>query len=596
MKQNEANELLKKLQKDKYIDSKTLKKVLKFSDKVLEKLNKLNDAYLSDVCQVLILYNNEKERLEIIKLFDVYNSTKENDFLLAILKNKILKNHKLAIKHAQIFAQYNNENNENILYNFLTDEFFTKNNLVTKFINKISKLYSDEYIDYEYILNIIKEKYNDTYIDTYIKLLNDPDKLVAGYAYNFIMKNTFSNPEDNIFMAKMIPFLNSILYREDIIKIIVNNKNLFVNVLRENEQFFRKENLSKKEFVYRFFKIASKNEFTKDEVNKGMELITKYYINGYFEEEKLLEALKKKRFKEIDEIVNLGVVNSSRDVLSLANLDSKIYEKIIYILKNYSDYINVTLNCVRDMDKNLETLVYIINIILKYAKERTPKDIYNVIDIMNDSYLRYNNLNIAYSEFYLNENNELKRNLYYKIMTKNKFIKYKEELINLIKPVNNDYLLQLLTRYMATMNDEEELLELFKILVEFDKNENFKNEESNTIATLIESIIEEYENYNLDDNAKNIRNYILNGLNGINDEQFLKENYDVIYYWLYEAMIVKKYENLNEAKKIIQDRFNINIDTFEEERARKDIIIDNLISSMENREEVNIRKLIKNKK
>ena len=102
MKQDEAKELLKKLQEDKYVDSKVLKKVLNFSDKVLENLNKINDAYLSDVCHVLTLYNNEKERLEIIKLFnvspeekllsdifsgelfDIYLDTKESDFLLAI--------------------------------------------------------------------------------------------------------------------------------------------------------------------------------------------------------------------------------------------------------------------------------------------------------------------------------------------------------------------------------------------------------------------------------------------------------------------------------------------------------------------------------
>ena len=42
MKQNEAKELLKRLQKDKYIDSKMLNKVLNFSDKVLENLNNID--------------------------------------------------------------------------------------------------------------------------------------------------------------------------------------------------------------------------------------------------------------------------------------------------------------------------------------------------------------------------------------------------------------------------------------------------------------------------------------------------------------------------------------------------------------------------
>ena len=177
MKQDEAKELLKKLQEDKYVDSKTLKKILTFSDKVLEKLNKINDAYLSDVCHVLTLYNNEKERLEIIKLynvspeekllsdifsgelFDIYLDTKESDFLLAILKNPMLRDNELAIKHAKIFAENNNKSNRNILYKFLTDEFFIKNNLVSKFIDKINKLYNEYYLDIDYILNIIKEKY-----------------------------------------------------------------------------------------------------------------------------------------------------------------------------------------------------------------------------------------------------------------------------------------------------------------------------------------------------------------------------------------------------------------------------------------------------
>ena len=600
MKQNEACELLKKLQENKYVDSKMLKKILTFSDEVLEKLNSIDDDYLGDTCKILLLYNNEKERLEIIQLImqlkikDIWIKSHFAINFLYILKNKMLRDNKVAIKHAQLFVRYSNGDNEDILYKFLTDEFFTRNNLVTKFVNKISNIYiyND---DYKYILNVIKEKYNDKYIDTYIKLFDEQDMFIVSNAYNFIMNNTFGNPKDNIFMVKIIPLLG-MHYRKEVIDIIVNNKDLFVAVIKENEQFFRLETTDKKEFAYKFFEIASNDKYTKDEVNKGIKLISKYYYNC-FEEENLLNVLKNKKFKEIDEIVNLGVVNSGRDVISLANLDSEIYKKVIYILKNYSDYINVTLKCVREMDEEyLEELEYVINSILKYAKQRKPKDFYNIIDITKNSHLVYNNLNIEYSELYINENNELKRNIYYKIMTENKYIEYKEELINIIKPINNYYLLQILKKYIATINDEKELLELFKMLVKYNKNEDLNKEESYIVATLTGSIIEEYDNYVLDEDAKDIRNYILNGLMGLNNEEFLKENYDVIYNCLYEAMMLKKYENFNEVKKVIKAKFNITIETEKEAHENKIELVNDLINSMENKEEVNIRKLAKKNK
>ncbi len=594
MKQSEAKELLKRLQKDKYIDSKMLNKVLNFSDKVLENLNNIDGNELSYLCQVLTLYNNEEERLEILHLVSTYIGSPYITHLLAILKNKMLRDNKLAIKHAQIFIEYSNGNNENILYKFLTDEFFIKNNLVTTFISKISKLYSDDYINYENILNVIKEKHNDKYIGTYIDLLNEPNKSIASYAYDFIMNNTFGNPEDNILMSKIMTIFRDVLYRDDFKNIVINNKDLLIDILRENEDFFSSMLENEKRFIYRFFKRASNNNFTKEEVNKGIELITKYYIYEYFEEEKLMDVLENRRFKEIDEIVKLEVINSTRDILTIANLDSKIYKGVIDIFKNYPDYINLTLNYLNRAETVLE---YAIKVIKQHAKYRECKDIYNCISIFDNHELRLCFLNLKYAELYINENNQLKRDVYYKIMTENKYIEYKEKLINMIKPINNNYLLQIFLKYMETINDEKELLELFKVLTRYNRNEDLEDEEKNkNIATLTESIIEEYDDNVLDENAKDIRNYLLNGLNGINDKQFLKENYDLIYNWLYKGIVSKEYDDINEVKKIIQDRFNITIGTLEEEKERKDTIINNLINSIENKEEVNIRKLSKKNK
>ncbi len=618
MKQDEAKELLKKLQEDKYVDSKTLKKILTFSDKVLEKLNKINDAYLSDVCHVLTLYNNEKERLEIIKLFnvspeekllsdifsgelfDIYLDTKESDFLLAILKNPMLRDNELAIKHAKIFAENNNKSNRNILYKFLTDEFFIKNNLVSKFIDKINKLYNEYYLDIDYILNIIKEKYNDKYIDTYIKLLNEPNVFVAKYAYYFIMNNTFGNPKDNILMAKILPIFDDVLYRNEFAQLIINNKDLFVDVIRKNKNILQHTFPPQREFIYRFFKMASKNKFTKEDINKGIELIIKYYIDELYEEQKLMNILKNKKFKEMDELLNLEV--SPNDILTIANLNSKIYDKIIIIIKNYPDYINVTLKCVQELFKNYDlkedaNLEYVINIILKYVKERDVQDFYNVIDIIENSYLRRDNLNIEYAELYINENNKLKRDLYQNIMTIPKYIEYREELINMLIPVNNETLLQILQKYMEIIDDEKELFNLFKILIGYNKVEELSYEKENqSVVTLADSIIEEYNKYELDKNAQDINNYLLNGLMGLKNKQFLKDNYDVIYKWLYEVVVTGEYGNIYEVKKVIQDKFNITIETEKEAHENKIELVNELINSMENKEEVNIRKLVKKSK
>ena len=83
---------------------------------------------------------------------------------------------------------------------------------------------------------------------------------------------------------------------------------------------------------------------------------------------------------------------------------------------------------------------------------------------------------------------------------------------------------------------------------------------------------------------------------GLNNEEFLKENYDVIYNCLYEAMMLKKYENFNEVKKVIKAKFNITIETEKEAHENKIELVNDLINSMENKEEVNIRKLAKKNK
>ena len=143
----------------------------------------------------------------------------------------------------------------------------------------------------------------------------------------------------------------------------------------------------------------------------------------------------------------------------------------------------------------------------------------------------------------------------------------------------------------------KELFNLFKILIGYNKIEELSYEKENqSVVTLADSIIEEYNKYELDKNAQDINNYLLNGLMGLKNKQFLKDNYDVIYKWLYEVVVTGEYDNIYEVKKVIKDKFNITIETEKEAHENKIELINELINSMENKEEVNIRKLVKKSK
>ena len=379
MKQKEAKELLETLKI--CTNNNVLTNVLDFSDEVLEKLNG-NYIYLDMLCRTLILYDNEEDRLAIIDLWSNIQKAGTNIELVNclgnILINKMLRDNKMSIKCAKIFADNASTGNIKILYSFLTDEYFISHNLIDRFASKFSGTYSCDNI--EIILNLIKAKHNDKFIDKYIELLSINAEIGIKARFEIIMSNIFDSLEDITFMCEVINDFPNHEDCKEFIKIVGENKKLLLEPLKNNIAIFKKMSYGQKSFIFRFFRLITNNtllnvyrNFTKEDVELGIDRICRFYSDDEVFNNELMDSLIN-YWNDFERCAHytLKENNNKNYINKLPIINEELLNKILDTIKTYP-FLNV---------KILESVSYYsekaiteadLNNIISFGKEHASK-------------------------------------------------------------------------------------------------------------------------------------------------------------------------------------------------------------------------------
>ena len=307
MKKNNINEdLLNILKYNDLISFDDLKRVLNYSSKVIDELNKLPNRgeLVYAVINSLKYFSDEQDLLDVIDIWNrvvvtfnygIFCGRDGLDCLIKIFDNKMLRDKNLTIKYANIFIENVANFDAKQLYSYLTNEKLINNNLIDMIINNLSKFrFSD--LDIDSVVDIIKDKCNNDSMKN-IEVLNED-------TYEFIKDNTFG---DNTFLVcefiEKMPFNN--IDKKHFLDIFKNNIEKINNIFNTNKELINKLWMNDADEFGQFLVVTFDNKFSDEELKESLNIINLVYNNNKKAYTAVLNLLESKKIKYARILANI---------------------------------------------------------------------------------------------------------------------------------------------------------------------------------------------------------------------------------------------------------------------------------------------------
>ncbi len=369
MKKNNINEyLLDILKYNDLISVDDLKRVLNYSSKVIDELNKLPNRgeLVYAVINSLKYFSDEQDLLDVIDIWNrvvvtfnygIFCERDGLDCLIKIFDNKMLRDKNLTIKYANIFIDNVANFDAKQLYSYLTNEKLINNNLIDMIINNLSKFRFSN-LDIDSIINIIKDKCNNDSMKN-IEVLNED-------TYEFIKDNTFG---DNTFLVcefiEKMPFNN--IDKKHFLDIFKNNIEKINNIFNTNKELINKLWMNDADEFGQFLVVTFDNKFSDEELKESLNIINLVYNNNKKAYTAVLNLLESKKIKYARILANIQTSISrayniiTNDLINEKNIVDESLDIFIQGKELYGVYEVLTNSNLINMGLSLEYAKEIMN-------------------------------------------------------------------------------------------------------------------------------------------------------------------------------------------------------------------------------------------
>ncbi len=369
MKKNNINEdLLNILKYNDLISIEDLKRVLNYSNKVIDELNKLpyRGELVYAVINSLKYFSDEQDLLDVIGVWNrvvvtfnygIFCERDGLDCLIKIFDNKMLRDKNLTIKYANIFIENVANFDAKNLYSYLTNEKLINNNLIDMIINNLSKFRFSN-LDIDSIINIIKDKCNNDSMKN-IEVLNED-------TYEFIINNTFS---DNTLLVckfiKKMPF--SDIDKKHFLNLFKNNIEKINNIFSTNKELINNLLIDDVDEFGQFLVVAFDNNFSDEELKESLNIINLVYNTNKKAYTVVLKLLESKKIKYARILANIQTsISKAYSIITndLINEKNIVYESLDIFIKSkdlYGVYEVLIDSNLINMDLSLEYANEIMN-------------------------------------------------------------------------------------------------------------------------------------------------------------------------------------------------------------------------------------------